>query len=340
MSTTTVRIWVYDGVLASGVESSIDIFSVANALIRESSASGGGRRKDFAWSVESLDGRSVRSASGRIVPVDRSIDGYAPTDAVLLAAPYVGDMKPFMERKGEIAALVDALRRQYARGAVVASYCTGNYLLAEAGLLDARPATTHWSKIQEFARRYPSVQLRAQELIAEQDRIISGGSVTSYVNLALRLVAKFFGPAFADATAKMMLIDTTRVSQASYVSLSPDDRHGDALVARAQRRMEAMVQNTVQLAGLAADLSVSERTLHRRFKQALGMGPLDYLQTLRVELTKRLLEQSDMTIDQICARVGYADTSSFRILFRRKTGLSPKEYQARFRGSVPGVTGP
>jgi transcriptional regulator GlxA family with amidase domain len=326
-----IRIWVYDGVLASGVASAIDIFAAANALAAGKPQGAG---PVFTWSVESLDGRPVRSASGQIIAVDRRIDDRAPSDAVLLTAPFVGDMDVFLQRRDEVLATVAALRQQYAMGAVMASYCTGNYLLAEAGLLDGRPATTHWSKAGDFSRRYPKVRLRAHEILAEQDGILSGGSVTSYLTLALRLVERFGGAELAGTTARTLLIETSRVSQASYASLINEHGHGDRLVARAQRLMEAAIQDSRPLSALAAELAVSERTLNRHFKQAVGMSPLEYLQTLRVEIAKQLLEDATIGVEEICLRVGYADMSTFRMLFRRKTGFSPREYKRQFQTAL------
>ena len=154
--------------------------------------------------------------------------------------------------------------------------------------------------------------------------------MTTSLNLALRLVEKFAGPQVAAATGKMMLIDTNRVSQSSYASLPERASHSDALVARAQRWMEKSLAQGFSLAELARHLAVSERTLNRRFKRATGEAPLHYLQSLRVDVAKRLLENKGLSVDAVSARVGYSDLSTFRRLFRRETGLSPREYQRRF----------
>ena len=154
--------------------------------------------------------------------------------------------------------------------------------------------------------------------------------MTTSLNLALRLVEKFAGTQIAAATGKMMLIDTNRVSQSSYASLPERNSHSDALVARAQRWMEKSLAQGFSLAELARHLAVSERTLNRRFKRATGEAPLHYLQSLRVDVAKRLLENKGLNVDAVSARVGYSDLSTFRRLFRRETGLSPREYQCRF----------
>lgn len=328
-----VRIWVYDGILASGVAGPIDVFAAANSLAARDASKGSEPFKRLRWSVESLDGQSIRSASGQTIDVDRAINPRLRADAVLITAPFVMDMDAFMARRDHMDVLTKALRRQHEAGAILASYCTGNYLLAEAGLLNERRATTHWAKANDFAQRYPRVELRASEILTEQDGILSGGGVTSYLNLAIRLVARLVGAELADITAKTLLIETNRISQASYATLLKEHGHHDKVVAQAQQKMEATLGQGFHLPELAAHLSVSERTLNRRFKQAMGIGPLEYVQNLRIEVAKRLLETGALSVDDVCQRVGYVDLSTFRELFKRKTGLSPRGYQGRFRAS-------
>lgn len=330
----TIRIWVYDGIMASGVAGPIDVFNAANHMAAREATPPASPL--FTWRVESLDGQPVRASSGQTIAVDGKIDSRKRADAILLAAPFFADMEEFVGRREQLTALSSALQRQRKAGALLAAYCTGNYLLAEAGLLDGRVATTHWAKAADFARRYPRVELRAREVLTRQDGILSGGSVTSYLNIAVRLVEMFAGEKLATRTAKSLLIDMNRVSQASYATLLDEHGHADPLVARAQQRMEATLQEGFRLNELAAWLGVSERTLNRHFKQAVGLAPLAYLQNLRIEVAKQLLESRPIGLDMVSQRVGYEDISTFRQLFKRKTGLSPSEYQARFARACAG----
>ncbi|WCM25973.1 helix-turn-helix domain-containing protein [Sphingomonas sp. QA11] len=332
---TQIRIWAYDGILASGVSGPGDVFAAANHLMGRADA-----RPPIRWRVESPDGRPVRTASGQIIAVDGAIDPIRPAEAILLGAPFVGDMEAFLARTALVESLGAAVRRAHGCRTIIATYCTGAYLLAEAGLLDERVATTHWAWRDDFARRYPRVSLRAQEILTEQDNILCGGAVTSFLMLAIRLVEKLRGQEIAALTARTLLIDTNRVSQLSYASLVAEHGHGDRLVARAEALMEAGLNGEFSLSQLAAELAVSERTLHRRFKQATGRSPLAYLQLLRVELAKRLIAAGQDTIDTIGLRVGYGDVGAFRQVFRRETGLSPRDYQRRFARSIlPGAPG-
>jgi transcriptional regulator GlxA family with amidase domain len=328
-----VRLWVYDQILASGVSGPIDVFTAANEIwVRQS-----GRERPvdgpFRWRVESLDGKPVRTASGQIVHVDGAINARTAADAVILTAPFVADPARFLdERQNALRPLLSGLRRQHQRGALLGTYCNGSFLLAAAGLLDGRVATTHWAKARDFERRYPRVHLRSAEVMTEQDRILCCGAVTAYLNLALRLVEKLAGLDLAAATARVMLIDANRPSQAPYATLDLQDpqEHSDQLVTRAQQWMQKNFRRSFRVADLARELGASERTLNRRFNEAVGQPPLRHVQALRVALAKRLLETRRLSFEAVSERVGYGDVSTFRQLFKRETGLSPRDYQRQF----------
>ncbi|RQR42071.1 MULTISPECIES: GlxA family transcriptional regulator [unclassified Burkholderia] len=325
-----IRIWAVDHALASGIAAPTDILTAANHLAPSSRA--GHPHTPFRWRIESIDGKPVRTASGQSVPVDGTIDGSSGADAIWLTAPFVADIERLLARPTRLAPLLGALRRQHARGTLIATYCTGAFLLAEAGLLDGRAATTHWSKAARFQARYPDVALRASDVLTEQDGILCGGAITSYQNLALRIVDRLANARLAASVAKLMLIDLQRVSQDSFVDFAQLEHpgHDDPVVARALRWMERHLREPFSLARLGAHVALSERTLHRRFKDAVGTPPLRYLQTLRIEVAKKLLAETKLGIDAVCERVGYTDLSGFRQLFKRETGIAPGEYRRRF----------
>ena len=327
-----IRIWVYDAILASSVTGPIDVFTTANNMWADRNGERRGKAALLEWRIESPDGRPIRTASGQIMNVDGPINARTTADAVLVPGPFVADVPRFLERIDVLQPLLSAVHRQYEHGALLASSCSGSFVLAEAGLLDGRAATTHWALAKTFSKRYPKVDLRIGEVMTEQNRILCSGAVTTYLNLGLRLVEKFAGADLAAVTGKMLLIDTNRISQTSYATLTVQDQqpHSDVLVARAQRWMGKDLQRNFRLAELARHLAVSEPTLNRRFKLATGEAPLRHLQSLRIDVAKRLLENNGLYVDAASERVGYGDLSTFRQLFKRETGLSPREYQRRF----------
>src|SRR5262249_34347927 len=278
-----IKIWIYDGILASGVAGAVDVFTAANVIWAETEAGRRAKAPLLQWRIESLDGRPVQTVSGQVVGVGGPINARAIADAVVVPGLFIANIERFFDRPDLLKPLFIALRRQHERGAWLASYCTGSFILAEAGLLDGGVATTHWAKAKAFAKRYPEVDLRVSEILTEQNRIVCSGAVTTSLNLALRLVEKFAGREVAAETGRMMLIDANRVPQSSYASLPDEAQHADPLVAKAQRWMARSLQDGFSLAALARHLAVSERTLNRRFKHAIGEAPLQHLQSLRVD---------------------------------------------------------
>ena len=325
-----IRLWAFDGTLASGIAGPIDVLAAANAIWLHQNQ--GAAEALFEWRIESPDGKPVRTRSGMVLNVDGAIDARAGADAVLVPGIFFDGLTTLLKRIDDLRPLLATLRKHHERGAIIGANCSASFLLAEARLLDHRQATTHWLLTKTFQQRYPQVDLRPDEVITEEDRIICSGAATSYLNLTLRLIEKFAGPNLAAATAKMLLIDSNRISQASYRTLTVQQHqpHSDQLILRAQRWMEKRLQQSFRLRDLARDLSVSERTLSRRFSQALGNTPIGYLQSMRMELAKRLLETTSLSVDAVSERVGYTDLSSFRRLFKRATGVSPREFKQRF----------
>jgi transcriptional regulator GlxA family with amidase domain len=206
-----IRLWIYDGILASSVAGCLDVFTAANAVW--AGKNGLGKRPPLQWRVESLDGKPVQTASGQVVSVDGPINARAAADAVIVAGPFVANIEQFFARTEVLNPLYAALRRQHERGALLASYCTGSFILAEAGLLDGAVATTHWAKAKAFAKRYPEVDLRVSEILTEQNHILCSAAITTSLNLALRIVEKFASRQVAVETGRMMLIDSNRVSR-------------------------------------------------------------------------------------------------------------------------------
>jgi transcriptional regulator GlxA family with amidase domain len=246
----------------------------------------------------------------------------------LILIPSAGDN--VIESLSILRAFVPWITACASHGARVVSLCTGAFLLAESGLLDGRTATTHWYFADLFRRTYPNVELHPERLIVDEGTVITSGAATSFLDLALYLIELYGGHDAAVLTAKVLLIEMGRYTQRPYTIFSAQKMHGDRLILRSQQFIEANGHRPLTIEHLARRAGMSVRTFDRRFRAAVGETPSNYLQKLRVERAKRLLESGRHTIDDIASRVGYEDGRSFRRLFKTLTDLSPKAYRLKY----------
>ncbi|TQV86123.1 helix-turn-helix domain-containing protein [Exilibacterium tricleocarpae] len=227
------------------------------------------------------------------------------------------------------------LREEYERGAIICSVCTGALMLAEAGLLNRLEATTHWSVQKVLQNHYPEVVLKAERVLSPagpEHRIVTSGGSASWSDLALYLIARFSGKEEARRIAKIFLFGDRRNGQLPFAAMARPKQHNDAVIARCQSWIAShyAVANPVEC--LVEQSGLAGRTFARRFKAATGYAPLDYVQTLRIEEAKQMLESTHTPVDAVALGVGYDDAGSFRRLFKRCTGISPSAYRQRFQG--------
>jgi transcriptional regulator GlxA family with amidase domain len=284
----------------------------------------------FRPMVVSADGRPFEGGNGvRIIPDASFADCPHPDVAVVtdLMIP------PGTRLDGLYEAEVAWMRGAYEAGGTLASACSGALLLARTGLLDGHDATSHWAYCDLLAREYPRTRWHADRglvVAGPGQRIIMAGSGVVWHMLVLALIARFASPEDAMQVARINLIDLHSTSALAYASLTRGTRAADPLVARCQLwaashyRVESPVAQMVSLSGLP------ERTFKRRFTQATGMTPLEYIHTLRLEEAKQMLESTDLPVEAVAQEVGYQDTSFFGRLFRRKVALTPAQYRKRF----------
>ena len=274
------------------------------------------------------------AASGLPVQVHASIGEVAETDLVIIPSVLVAGGDWVTGRHPEV---VQWLRTVHGRGATLCSACSGLLLLAETGLLSGKEATMHWAYEPTFRRNFPDVQLRPEEVLVtagERQEFVMSGAAMVWHDLVLYLIERYVGAAAAQSIARFFAMRWHDDGQAPYISFAPSTGHGDAAVADAQVWLERNFSIANPVDEMVGRSGVPERTFKRRFTQATGIAPLDYVQRLRVEFAKRRLEQSDAAIDEISWAVGYEDPAFFRRLFARITGVAPGVYRRRYR--VPG----
>jgi transcriptional regulator GlxA family with amidase domain len=212
----------------------------------------------------------------------------------------------------------------------IAAACSGVVLLAQAGLLDGCRATTCWWLLPWFAERFPEVKLYGERLVVRSGERWTAAAGTAYLHLGLALVRELAGERVASVTARLLLVENRRGSQSPFVGpLMATHRAGQPQIERMLRYLDRHLSEEVSVASAARELGITERTLARRMKQAVGMTPLAYLQSQRVARAKQLLEQTALSFEQIVLRCGYQDVASFRKLFTRYVGMPPGEYRER-----------
>jgi transcriptional regulator GlxA family with amidase domain len=243
---------------------------------------------------------------------------------------------------GRYPQLIDWLKRQHARGATLYSACSGALLLAETGLLDGCDATSHWGYRDMFRARYPRVRFRPEPNLAFADvdgRIVTAGGTTSWHDLAIHIIARHCSPAEALRIAKVYLLKWHAEGQLPYESLLRNHPHADAVARACEEWLGTHFRERGALQAVVRHSRVAERTLKRRFKQATSTTLIEYLQNLRIEEAKRLLESGKAAVDEISFAVGYEDPSFFRRLFKRCTSLTPSQYRRMFAPVLEAAAG-
>ncbi len=280
----------------------------------------------FRITSASVDGNPVEAAGPVRLTPDKSISEIGGTD--LIFVPTAGmDIDELLQSN---AACLDWLRLLHSKGTLVAGVCTGTALLAEAGLLDGRRATTHWAIATAFRQRWPLADWQPHLAVTEDRGVFCGGGLYSAIDLALYIVEKLCGRETAIEIAKSLVLQMPRTYQTSFAFLPLGSNHGDAAIRRAETWLCDHFPSEVNLDQLAGELGMTPRTFLRRFKGATGETAVSYLQKLRVEAAKPMLEEDRMTVQEISLAVGYDDVGFFRKLFKRYAGLSPSAYRDRY----------
>lgn len=276
----------------------------------------------------------MRTAHNVSVVPDHTFSEAHRSDVVIVSdLLLVGDDSPPGRWPEEVA----WIRDQHQRGAIVCSVCTGSMMLAEAGLLDDLEATTHWSARGVFSEFYPRVVLQPERLLVpsgREHRIVTSGGTAAWSELALYLVARFCGEDEARRIAKLYLFGDLRDGQLPFAAMARPKQHDDAIIAGCQSWIANNYPVTNPVSRMAERSGLAARTFKRRFAKATGYAPLDYVQSLRIEEAKQMLETTDQQIDDIAAAVGYEEPNSFRRLFKRTAGITPHQYRVRFQSVI------
>jgi AraC family transcriptional regulator, transcriptional activator FtrA len=272
--------------------------------------------------------RPIRTFAGLLLIAPNLLSEAAEADIIIV---------PGRPRPGVMpvpAALLDALRCAYERGARIISFCTGAFALAEAGLLDGRRVTTHWRWSTELAARYPRVQVDPSVLFIDDGQILTSAGTAAAIDLSLHVVRQDYGAAIAAAVARRMVVPPQRSGgQAQYIETplvvaDEADPFGTAL-----SWMTAHLQEDLTVEQMAARAVMSPRTFARRFRASLGASPYHWLLQQRIALAQRLLETTDEPIERIAVCCGFSSAATLRLHFGRFLHVSPQAYRNTFHSA-------
>ena len=312
-----VSVLALDNVFDTGLATVLDAFQTANELAEMSGLSS----SRFDVTVVGVR-KQVKTSQGFTVPV-RPVGRQAPECVVV---PAIGCKMPDALQRAlarpDVCDAAAVLQQWAGRGATMSAACIGTFVLAESGLLDHHDATTTWWLAPLFRSRYPTVRLDESHMIVKSGRVVTAGAALSHMDLALWLIRQH-SPKLAALTAKYLIVDS-RPSQSAYV-LTDHLIHNDPLVERFERWARTRLAHGFSLDEAAKAVAASKRTLARRLHAVLGKSPLSYFQSLRVERAVHLLKTGNESVDEIAARVGYADGVTLRTLLRRHLGYGIRE---------------
>lgn len=309
-----VMIVVFDDVTLLDVAGAGEVFVEANRF-----------GADYLIKIASVDGRDVTTSIGTRLGVTDSISSIGSVDTVLVAGSDRLPARPIDP------ALVDAVRSVSARARRMASICTGSFVLAQAGLLSGRRATTHWHDARLLARAFRDVTVEPDAIFVRDGDIFTSAGVSSGIDLALALVEMDYGPELVREVARWLVVYLKRAGGQSQFSVlveadpppqSPLRAVVDAIVA------EPAANHSVKT--LAARASLSTRQLTRLFRSELGMSPGRYVELVRIDFARSALE-SGRSVAEAAGIAGFGSIETLRRVFVNHLGISPKAYRERFR---------
>lgn len=314
------------GSLASSISLPLEILHAANEQVRVR------HRRQPAIAVEVVSQRRgpVKTAGGLSINATATPGSIRQTDVLILPSLWRNPVSTLAQHKQ----LLPWLRQMAEQQSLLCAVGTSSYFLAEAGLLDYKPATTHWYYCDHFARRYPKVQLKRQYLITQADNLYCAGSVNSIADLMVHLIGRAYGQTLARQVEGQFSPEIRRPFEDHAFAQLDTSPHQDETIIEAQEWLRQHYASPVNLEALATRLGLSSRSFNRRFKQALNMTASQYLQHQRLVVAKELLRTSNLSINEVAAQSGYQDSSYFCARFKAEMGQTPLAYKKSVRGKL------
>lgn len=312
---------VYDRALFSGVTRPYEILKAVNAMVKL-------EREPRALELSLVKVASEQPVVAGEIPlnIEKNLQDMGHLDWIFIP-PSWRDPAYILKRYPNLAG---QLKARYEAGTKFIATGAGVYFLAEAGLLDNLPATTHWYFFENFARRYPHIDLKQQHFITYGDGIYCAGSINALSDLVFHLIGQVFGLKHRQLAERHFEHEVGSSYDLPMFAVG-SAAHADEEIIEVQEWLKRMCCEEIDIPQMASYAKMPVRTFTRRFRQALGMTPNQYLQDLRIENGRDLLKTTDLTVQDVAEKVGYKDTAYFSRVFKAKVGLTPTDYKKMVR---------
>jgi transcriptional regulator GlxA family with amidase domain len=317
---------------ASTLYGMYDLLATAG-IVWERSISGEPVSPQFEVAIVAIQRKPFRCARNVLVSPHSSIDEAGRSDIVCVPSQAVLNTGPLPDFE---SSEIEWIKSAHDQGSLITSACTGLLVLAETGLLNGWEATTHWAYADLFRSKYPEIRLRIEQNLSRSgpnNEIVTSGGTTAWQELALFIIASYCGAEHAAHIAKFWLIQSRTENQSAFAALPRVTQTDDAVVNECQNWISINYAFTNPVNEMILQSGLPPTSFARRFKQATGHRPIDYVHILRVDRAKDLLEISSSSVENIGRDVGYEDPASFRRIFKRKVGLTPSSYRQKFAHS-------
>lgn len=277
----------------------------------------------YRFDVCSFEPGTVRAMGGVSVVVEKGLRALDSADTIVIPGWRDADERPPEQ-------LLRALARAYERGARLCSICSGVFVLAAAGVLDGRRVTTHWRYAEQLANDYPAIAVDPRALYVDEGQILTSAGSAAGLDMFLHMVRQDFGARTANMVARRLVIPAHRDGgQAQYLP-RPVETDGRGRIAKLMEQVRSRPAAAYSIRELAQQVSMSPRTLQRKFRETVGMPPQEWVLRERIGLAKDLLEVGTESLQSIASRVGFGSQETFRRHFRRVVGTSPSAYRRLF----------
>ncbi len=312
--------------LGTSITLPIEMLNAADAMSRIENPA----KSRLVTQIASVDGKPIEITGGIELKPHVRLDSITQTDLIIIPALW-GNPRPVIRR---FPMIMEWLIKHYNDDMIICATGTGVCFLAETGLLDEKPATTHWYYFEQFKKNYPKVKLQTKRFITNTDNIYCAGRINSITNLMIHFIERFYNHNIALQIEQHFAHEIKQSYESIFYSFDEQSVHHDEEIIQAQQWMLRNYPNSFKLQSLAAQFDMSLRSFNRRFKQATGGTPSAYLQQIRIGTAKDLLKESNLNIAEISFKVGFSDPAYFASLFKRQVSLTPRQYRKLVRAKL------